>query len=93
MAKRANPCANTSLLLLTSGAIQYGVPIIEWRFVVVSVSCAVAPKSESLIVPPLETRMFFALTSRWMRRCARGVDVDRRAPPPPPPSRRGSGTE
>jgi hypothetical protein len=47
-----------SSLIITSGAIQYGDPTKVWHFVIVSVSCPVAPKSASFTAPFLLSRMF-----------------------------------
>ena len=58
----------SSLLSITSGAIQYGVPTnVRRRKPSVPVSCPLTPKSEILTSPAPLSSTFAALMSRWMR--------------------------
>lgn len=64
-----NPQKRTHLdCVITSGAIQKGVPAKVLRFPFVSVSCAAAPKSASFTRPEDETRMFRACLG-WVGVC------------------------
>ena len=51
--------------LITSGAIQNGVPTNVFRLFMVSVSCPATPKSASLMSPASERRTLAALMSLW----------------------------
>lgn len=53
------------LCLMTSGAIQNGVPTKVFFFVIVCESCPETPKSASLTCPFAPSRIFAALISRW----------------------------
>jgi hypothetical protein len=46
--------------MITSGAIQNGVPTNVLRLLIVAVNCPVTPKSASLTSPPAERRMLAA---------------------------------
>ena len=62
-------CRPCPVCLITSGAIQYGVPLmLRWppSVVTISASLLLAPKSASLITPLLSTRIFAPLMSRCM---------------------------
>jgi hypothetical protein len=52
--------------VMTSGRIQYGVPMTVRRLEMVELSCADTPKSASLAVPSSVSSTLPALRSRWI---------------------------
>lgn len=73
-----NPNSNTSPLI-TSGLIQFGVPIVFFRSPFNPVTFLAQPKSAILQIPCLSTKTFAPLMSRWitwlMWRCSRAFKI------------------